>query len=138
MNSLREEVTSMQKEKDTIIVIYDGECPFCANYVALMNLRNAVGRATLIDARTGAAPVKLLVERGYDLNEGMAVIFGDSVYYGKDAVTFLSALTNSRNWAGGLLAKLLSSPGRAAVLYPVMKLGRRITLRVLGKPPLRH
>jgi predicted DCC family thiol-disulfide oxidoreductase YuxK len=128
----------MQNEKDAIVVIYDGECPFCANYVALMNLRNAVGRVTLIDARTGAAPVKSLVERRYDLNEGMAVISGDSVYYGKDAVTFLSKLTNSRNWAGRLLGKLLSNPGRVAVLYPVMKLGRRITLRVLGKPLLRH
>jgi predicted DCC family thiol-disulfide oxidoreductase YuxK len=128
----------MQRDKGAILVIYDGECPFCANYVSRMNLRNAVGMVTLIDARAGAEPAKALIRQGYDLNEGMAVVFGGSVYYGKDAVTFLSSLTNSRNWAGRLLSKLLNSPGRAAVLYPVMKLGRRITLRALGRPLLRY
>jgi len=126
----------MQNDQDAIVVIYDGECPFCANYVALMNLKNAVGRVTLIDARTGAAPVKTLLEQGYDLNEGMAVLFGGAVFYGKDAVTFLSALTSSRNWLGRLVSRLLRTPSRAAVLYPVMKLGRRITLKVLRKPLL--
>ena len=138
LQHLRDELTSMKNEKDTIVVIYDGECPFCANYVKLMNLRNTVGRVTLIDARSEAASIKALVGQGYDLNEGMAVVFGGSVYYGKDAVTFLSSLTHTRNWAGRLLSKLLSNPSRAALLYPVMKLGRRITVRVLGKPLLRH
>jgi len=124
----------MQKDKDAMIVVYDGECPFCVSYVALMNLRNAIGTVTLVDARTGAPPVKAIVRQGYDLNEGMAVIFGDSVYYGEDAITFISSLTNSRNWAGRLLSKLLRNPDRAAVIYPIMKLGRRVTLKVLGKP----
>ena len=128
----------MENNKHAIIVVYDGECPFCANYVALMNLKNAVGMLTLVDARTGAAPAKALVCQEYDLNEGMAVVFGGCVYHGKDAVTFISSLTNSRNWAGRLVSKLLSSPRRAAMLYPVMKLGRRVTLRVLGKSLLGH
>jgi predicted DCC family thiol-disulfide oxidoreductase YuxK len=123
----------MQKDKDAMIVVYDGECPFCVNYVALMNLRNAIGLVTLVDARTEAAPVKEIVRLGYDLNEGMAVIFGGSVYYGEDAITFISSLTNSRNLAGRLLSRLLRSRERAAVLYPIMKLGRRVTLKVLGK-----
>lgn len=127
----------MQQDKQGMIVVYDGECPFCVNYVALMNLRNVVGTVTLVDARTEAPTVKAIMRQGYDLNEGMAVVFGGSVYYGKDAVTLISSLTNSRNWAGRLLSKLLHSPGRAAMLYPIMKLGRRVTLKVLGKPLLK-
>jgi predicted DCC family thiol-disulfide oxidoreductase YuxK len=126
------------EDKEGIVVVYDGECPFCVNYVALMNLRNAVGNVMLVDARTEAQAVKAVVSQGYDLNEGMAVVYGGSVYYGEDAVTFISSLTNSRNRAGRLLSKLLSSPERAAVLYPIMKLGRRVTLKVLGKPLLNH
>jgi predicted DCC family thiol-disulfide oxidoreductase YuxK len=124
----------MQIGEDAMIVVYDGECPFCVNYVALMDLRNAVGAVTLVDARTEAPSVKAIVRQGYDLNEGMAVIFGGSVYYGEDAITFISSLTNSRNWAGRLLSKLLRSPDRAAAFYPIMKLGRRVTLKVLGRP----
>jgi predicted DCC family thiol-disulfide oxidoreductase YuxK len=39
-----------------LTVIYDGECPFCANYVRLYRLRQLVGRVQLVDAR-GNDPV---------------------------------------------------------------------------------
>ena len=51
-----------------------------------MSLRKAVGDIELVDARTQAPAVRRLVELGYDLNEGMAAIYGGKVYYGKDAV----------------------------------------------------
>jgi predicted DCC family thiol-disulfide oxidoreductase YuxK len=120
-----------------MVVIYDGACPFCVNYVALMNLRDAVGTVNLIDARSETPAVRAVVRQGYDLNEGMAVVFGGAVYHGKDAVTFIASLTNSRSWAGRLLSKLLRNPTIAAMLYPIMKLGRRITLKALRKPLLK-
>jgi predicted DCC family thiol-disulfide oxidoreductase YuxK len=126
----------MQADRPGMTVVYDGGCPFCANYVTLMNLRNAVGAVTLVDARNDAPVVKALAARGYDLNEGMAVLFGDKVYYGEDAVTFISSLTNSRNWLGRLVTGLLRTPSRAALFYPIMKLGRRVTLKALGRPLL--
>lgn len=126
----------MQAGKTGMTVVYDGGCPFCANYVTLMNLRNAVGAVSLVDARTNAPEVKTLAARGYDLNEGMAVLFGDKVYYGEDAVTFISSLTNSRNWLGRLVTELLRTPSRAALFYPIMKLGRRVALKALGRPLL--
>jgi hypothetical protein len=45
-------------------------------------------------------PVRRLVELGYDLNEGMAAIYGGKVYYGKDAVVLISSLTGDRDWMG--------------------------------------
>ena len=120
-----------------MVVIYDGACPFCVNYVALMNLRETAGTVHLIDARSETPAVRALVRQGYDLNEGMAVVFGSAVYHGKDAVTFIASLTNPRSWAGRLLSKLLRSPGIAAMLYPIMRLGRRITLKALRKPLLK-
>ena len=35
---------------DKMVVVYDGECPFCRNYVKLMWLRKAVGDVELVDA----------------------------------------------------------------------------------------
>ena len=119
---------------DKMVVVYDGECPFCRNYVKLMSLRKAVGDVELVDARTQAPPVRRLVELGYDLNEGMAAIYGGKVYYGKDAVVLISSLTGDRDWMDRVLAISLRNPTRATFLYPLMKLGRRVALRMLGKP----
>jgi len=115
-------------------IVYDGDCPFCNNYVHLMALRKAVGNVDLIDARTADPTAKELAERGYDLNEGMVAIYGGKVYYGSDAVILISSVTNAETWLARLVAWLLRSPGRAKFLYPYMKFGRRVTLRILGKP----
>jgi len=79
-----------------MVIVYDGECPFCRNYVRLMELRKAVGNVDLVNARTPHPAVSKLVELGYDLNEGMAAIYGGKVYYGSDAVVLLSPMTNGR------------------------------------------
>jgi predicted DCC family thiol-disulfide oxidoreductase YuxK len=119
-----------------LVVVYDGECPFCRNYVQLMALRRAAGDVELVDARTAAPAALKLRELGYDLNEGMAALYGGTIYYGSDAVVFLSSLASQRGWLGQGIAWLLRGPRRARLLYPVMKLGRRIVLKVLGKPLL--
>jgi predicted DCC family thiol-disulfide oxidoreductase YuxK len=118
-------------------VVYDGDCPFCRNYVALMSLRTAVGDVKLIDARSDAEIVQFLSERGFNINEGMAVIHGAKIHFGEDAVTFISSVTAVRPFMGKLIALVLRSKRRADVLYPMMKAGRRVTLKVLGIPLIR-
>jgi hypothetical protein len=66
--------------------------------------------------------------------KGMAAIYGGKIYYGKDAVVLISSMAGERGWMGHLLATALRNPVRATFLYPIMKLGRRVTLRILGKP----
>lgn len=117
----------------TMIVIYDGECPFCSNYVRMMALKRSVGTVELVDARSSDSRVKALWARGLDLNEGMAAIYGGTLYYGSDALALISALTGERGLAQRLLSGLLRNPRRARLLYPTMKLGRRIALRALGR-----
>lgn len=127
-----------QIERDrALVIIYDGECPFCRNYVELMALREAVGKVELIDAREMSAPVVELIEQGFDLNEGMVAKFGGKIYYGSDAVLLISTLTQARGWAARAIAALLRDQRRAALLYPLMKRGRRIVLWALRKPLIR-
>jgi predicted DCC family thiol-disulfide oxidoreductase YuxK len=116
-----------------LTVVYDGECPFCTNYVRLMALRRSVGKVDLVDARSGGPVVEDIARRGYDLNEGMVVRYGARLYYGSDARVLLSSLSEDGTVAARTLAKLLRHPGRARFLYPVMKLGRRATLLILGR-----
>ena len=39
-------------------LIYDGNCPFCSNYVRFTRLRENIGSVDLIDALTGQCPLK--------------------------------------------------------------------------------
>jgi predicted DCC family thiol-disulfide oxidoreductase YuxK len=120
-----------------MIIVYDGDCPFCRNYVSLMKLRAAIGKVRLVNARDDGGVVLLLAERGFDINEGMAVIYGDTIHFGEDAVTLISSITNSRTPIGRLIARVLISKKRASALYPIMKAGRRLTLKALGILPIR-
>jgi len=85
-------------------------------------------------SETSIPAVWKLVELGYDLNEGMATIYGGKIYYGSDAVVLLSSMTKGRGWAGRFLAVLLRRPARARFLYPYVKVGRHFALKILGKP----
>jgi predicted DCC family thiol-disulfide oxidoreductase YuxK len=120
-------------KNEGIVVVYDGECPFCSSYVRLLNLRKSVGSVKLVNARSDDPIVMELKRRNANLNEGMAVILGDETYLGEDAVVVLSALSGAGSFLGTIFASLLRSPLRARILYPWMKAGRRMTLKILGK-----
>src|ERR1700722_20087938 len=97
-----------------------------------MNLRAAVGDIKLTDARHDREIVQFLTMRGFNLDEGMAVIYGDKIYFGDDAITFISSITIWRPFIGKLIARVLKNKRRAGFLYPIMKAGRRVTLSLLG------
>src|SRR5450432_281311 len=119
-----------------MVIVYDGQCPFCTSYVRLMALKAVVGEVDLIDARIPGAVVRSLSERGYDLNVGMAAIYGGKIYHGSDAVVLISSMTGVRGGMGRVIATLLRSPARARVLYPLLKTGRRLVLAALGRPKI--
>lgn len=116
-----------------MLVFYDGECPFCSAYVRLLRLREAVGRVELIDARSDDVRVGALKDAGVDLNAGMAVRYGGTLYHGADAMRILSVLSAD----GGILRAVMKSPRRAKVVYPFLRAGRGLVLRLLGRKPIR-
>lgn len=116
-----------------IEIFYDGQCPFCSAYVRMLHLRRAAGQVTLIDARSSDPRVARLRAAGADFEEGMAVRHGERIYCGADAVTLLAVLSEP----GGWMRALLRSPRRAAILYPALRAGRRLALRMMGRAPIR-
>jgi predicted DCC family thiol-disulfide oxidoreductase YuxK len=121
------------RNNEGVVIVYDGQCPFCSNYVRLVKLRRSVGVVKFVDARSNDGVIQELKLAGVDLNEGMAVVIGGKTYYGKDAVVLLSTLSDSGNFLGRIFAFVLKSPRRARILYPYMKAGRRMTLMLLGR-----
>lgn len=127
---------------DGALVVYDGECIFCQNYVQMLRLQESVGPVELVDARSDDPRVRDLTARGYDMDEGMVFAYQDRIYHGSDAVNALALLTSRSTLFNRANALILSRPTIARLVYPWLKLGRRLTLRLrgrtlIGKPPRR-
>ena len=116
--------------RETVEIIYDGACPFCSNYVGLIRVRKEFD-VRLIDARAHPEYVAEFAAFNMDLADGMIVRFPGSVHYGADALVALSMISEG-GWFSGLFAHVFRHRRLARLLYPVMKLGRRITLAALG------
>lgn len=119
---------------DGITIIYDGECPFCSSYVALVRLRETVGPVELVDARSDDPRVREADAQGHDLDRGMVVLWQDQTFFGRDAVHLLATLTSEGGGFNRLQRLAFSSPRRAAVFYPALAAGRRLYFRLIGKP----
>ena len=115
------------------LIIFDGDCIFCRNYVRLLRLRDVVGTVELIDARSNDQRVLNYQRQGYDLNEGMLFAWKGSTFHGREALYVLGSLSSSFGWLNKLNAALFSNKYAATTLYPLLRLGRRIALLVSGK-----
>jgi predicted DCC family thiol-disulfide oxidoreductase YuxK len=119
------------------VVVYDGECPFCAAYVRMTRLRESAGPVTLVDARTGEHPVLGRIrERGLDLDRGMVVELDGQLHHGDAAMTALALLTTPSGAFNRAMRAVFRRPGLARVIYPPMVAGRNLTLRLLGRRPI--
>ncbi|HEX4271745.1 MAG TPA: DCC1-like thiol-disulfide oxidoreductase family protein [Rhizomicrobium sp.] len=115
------------------LVIYDGDCVFCQNYVKFVKLKEAVGPVELLDARSGDPRLSHYWVQGYDLNEGMLFVYRGRVYHGHDAVNMLALLSSNSSVFNRLNQMLLSNRKVAAAVYPLLKLGRRLVLALRNK-----
>lgn len=115
------------------LVVYDGECIFCQNYVRLLRLREAVGPVELLDARSDDPRVHALQAQGYDLDQGMVFRWRGTTLHGADAVHALAMLASPSGLFNRLNAAVLSNRRTARTLYPLLKAGRRATLWLRGR-----
>ncbi|MEO0981535.1 MAG: DCC1-like thiol-disulfide oxidoreductase family protein [Pseudomonadota bacterium] len=120
---------------EPIYIIYDGDCPFCANYMAMLRLRRAAGAVTLLNLREDHPAVREVVGRGFDLDEGMAVKSGERIYHGADAVHQIALMTSPVGVFNRLSAWVFKRPRLTRALYPALRACRNLTLKLLGRPP---
>ena len=125
-------------EASGTLIVYDGDCIYCRNYVQLMRLRETVGPVTLVNARSDDALARRFWKEGYDLNAGMILVYRGKVYHGADAVNTLALLSTRSSLFNRLNRFLFSSRTISRMLYPLLRLGRRITLLIRGKRLLRE
>ncbi|QBF33225.1 DCC1-like thiol-disulfide oxidoreductase family protein [Thalassococcus sp. S3] len=114
-------------------IIYDGECPFCARYVRMVRLRDAVGQVELIDARSHHPIISQIADAGLNLDDGMVVVMDGKLHHGDAAMTALAVMTTRSGLFNRLMRAMFANPRLARVLYPPLVAGRAIVLRLLGR-----
>lgn len=117
----------------TIKIIYDGECPVCKNYVTMLRLKESVGEVELIDAREDIHLAEQFLEEGYNLDNGMIVIYQQQIFYGQKAVHVMALLSTNVGAFNKMNVCLFKNEMVAKIAYPILVFLRKILLKILGK-----
>jgi len=118
---------------DRLAVIYDGYCPFCSRYIGLLRLRAAFGCVDLIDARKGGPLIEDVSRRGLDVDAGMILIIGDVAYHGAECIHRLALMSTPSGLFNRINVWIFRSGARSRLIYPILRSGRDLTLRLLGR-----
>ncbi len=116
-----------------LLLVYDGECPACDNYVGMVRLRQSVGELVLVDAREDSTVMREITAAGLDIDEGMVLKTDNQLYYGSDAIHALALMSSRSGVFNRLNYWVFRSPQVARVLYPLLKTGRGLLLKLLRK-----
>ena len=115
-------------------LVFDGQCPVCTAYSATVGRSVVLQRPIeLVDARSEHPLVHSALAQGLDLDEGVVLFHRGSVFYGADAIHKLAGLSKSKGVGARLNRILFGSARVTRALYPVMKLGRSVLLRLLRR-----
>jgi predicted DCC family thiol-disulfide oxidoreductase YuxK len=117
-------------------ILYDGECPFCSSYVKFQNLKKSIGPVKLVNARDGGPEMQAAKAAGLNLDEGMVLYYGGEMYHGAASVHMLARLSENGSIVARFMAWLFGSQSRSSLLYPILRCGRNLTLRILSRRKL--
>ena len=129
-------VQTAKAEDKGATIVYDGGCPFCTAYVRLVRLREAIGPVRLVDAREGGPIVDEIVAAGLDLDDGMVLKLDGVLYHGDECLNRLALLSTSSGAFNRFNAWMFRNPLAARLAYPVLRSGRNLALRLLGRRKL--
>ena len=99
----------------------------------MARLKDSVGQVTLTDARERPDLVAELKDEGIDIDETMVVDYGGVRHAGPRAVELLSLLSSNAGWLNRISALILRDERRARFFYPILRGGRNLALRALGR-----
>lgn len=111
--------------KKDINLYFDKECPFCS-YYANYNFLKLNHNLILYNAREYPQKINLLRKKGFDINSGIIIEIDGEIFQGSNAVKQLNKLSEKQ-------IKIFNTRFFSIVIYPVMKLVRKLLLFILNK-----
>ena len=115
----------------SLLIIYDGACPFYSSYVSLLRLRSDFA-VELLSARSADARIAHYHDLGYRLDDGMLAVLDGQVSAGADAMHLLASLSERRGVLNRLQRAVFSIRSLSRCLYPWLRMGRRFALWTRG------
>ena len=116
-----------------LLLVYDTQCPACDYYCQLVRIRDSVGQLKLVDAREPSEIMNEVTAAGLDIDQGMVLIMGDSMYYGADAIHMLSLIGTRSGFFNRLNYWLFRSKAVSKIVYPILRFFRNLLLKLLGR-----
>jgi predicted DCC family thiol-disulfide oxidoreductase YuxK len=116
-----------------ILLVYDRECPVCDAYCRMVRIRESVGALRLVNARDAGGIMDEITAKGLDIDEGMVLKFGNSLYYGADAIHVLSLMSSRSGVFNRLTYWIFRSKVLSTMLYPLLRFFRNLLLKLLRK-----
>ncbi len=124
---------SIRREFGSAVILYDGECPVCGEYLDLLKIRELVDEVRLVNARRRPDLVADLRAAGYEINDGIVLAHEGGIVYGASALSLIAQLGGTGRTFNRASAALFRAPVIGEVLYAVLKAGRTLLLRLLGR-----
>lgn len=112
-------------------LIYDRECPVCRYYADHVDV--ATGRLVGINAREQSEHLGRVTSAGLDIDKGMALMVGDTIYFGSDAVHELALRSSGKGVFNRTVAAIFRRRRLARTLYPVLVACRNLLLKILRR-----
>jgi predicted DCC family thiol-disulfide oxidoreductase YuxK len=116
-----------------ILLVYDRECPVCDAYCRMVRIRESVGVLRLVNARDASGVMDEITAKGLDIDEGMVLKFGNTLYYGADAIHVLSLMSSRSGVFNRLTYWIFRSKRLSTILYPLFRFFRNLLLKLLRK-----
>jgi predicted DCC family thiol-disulfide oxidoreductase YuxK len=118
----------------TLVLVYDGGCPFCRQFALGTELSSGLPELELRDGRADHDLRAALNARGLYLAQGAVLLEGEQAWHGAEAISELCRRLAPSGPLQKLFGGLFTGPSRARRIYPVLLLARRLALRWRGLP----
>ncbi len=121
--------------KSKLTFIYDGECPFCNHFAELLELKSGFTDISILNGRENPSEIKILYEKGFDLDQGAILINNYEILHGAKAISFLcSRIKDPSDALLKIISITFSSSSRSHFLFPFLLFARRSILSFKGVP----
>lgn len=120
--------------------VYDGDCPVCTMAAEALRIKQQLGPLHLLDARqnNNHPLIELITHMNLNLDDGMVIYHDKQIHHGQEALHFMAIYGTPSglfNWFNKVLFK---SKLLAQLLYPAMRGGRNLLLRLRGKERIKN
>ncbi len=124
--------------REKILLVYDQQCPVCDSYCQRVRIEDSACDLKLIDAREPSDVLAEITALGLDIDQGMVLKTGRDIYYGADAIHALALVSSRSGLFNRLNYRLLKSKRVSRILYPALKWGRNLLLKILRKTKINN